>query len=368
MTRRPLAALAIAAGLWAATCQGAVRWCKDYDETLKLAKETGRPFLLVFARKGDASLRSVRKIFSSSRLARYSRVFLFCCVELEIVNNQIHSALLGKYHRERQIRLPLFYFADASETVLAKTGDRRAENLEYFFKLALHKHGPVADPRKLHEAVARLRKADELFKDGKYGAAASLYRSILALRVKAPPVAAARGKLAKIDEMAEAQLEAAQADLKDKAYADAVPKLAELERNFGPTKAGQAARKELARLRTLAEAKDAFAALEARAAAKGPGEPDATPEVDVEAECKIDGFSDEELDALDAMAQGGEPRQSPQQAADAARKARRLLGLARNWITNKRPDKAKDLLRKVIEDYPDTLYAEQAKAVLSGLE
>ena len=367
MQFRVVVAGTLVAVLWAVACQGSSRWTKSYDDCLKAAKESGRPMVVAFVRKGAANVKAVKKLFAKPRLARYSRLFVCCYVELEIANNQVSSPLFAKYKPTGQIRFPLIFFADANEATLAKTDSPKASDLAHFLKLALHKHGPIADPKKLREALKKLKQADALYEAGKYGPAAGLYSQIVALDFKAPPVDAARGKLAKIDAMANEQLEAARADVKAKAYADAIEKLAKLERGFSSVEAGQKAHIELEKLRKLPEAKEAFAALKPHSAAE-PEAAEAKGVAVVEAESRIDGFTDEELDALDAMARGGQASPAPARSPGAGKECRRLLGLARNWIANKRPDKAKLFLRRVLDKHPGTLYADQAKALLKDIE
>ena len=364
----PIAALV--AALAAAPCQGAIRWLKSYEDGLKLAKETGRPLCMVLVVAGSKNVTELKKLIYKPQLARYGRVFVFAYEEVQIVNRTVSSRLFGKFKHQGTVRFPYFFFVGPDETLYGKTMDKSPSTLDHFFKLAYHKHGPVADSRKLKAALTKLKRADALYEKGKHGPAASLYSDIVGMKFKAPPVEAAKEKLAKIEEMANQQLENARADLKDKAYADAVPKLADLGRHFGSLEAGQAARKELAGLRKLPEAQEAFAALDRRGSeGETPAGASAVEAVSAdESEWKLDGFTDEELDALDAMAGGAEPTPTPKAAADVSRKCRRLLGLARNWIANKQPDKARQYLRQVIEEYPDTLYAEQAKAILSGLQ
>jgi len=372
MRPRPLAAAALAAALTAQACLGAgIRWFDTYEEAEGLAKDTGRPLVAVVVQKGKVN--DLKKTFLKPKLLRFGRVFLFCYEEVEIVNNTIRSRLLAKFRFQGQLRLPYFFFADATGKVLGQTQDGSPGNLNDMLLIAYKKHGPVADPKTLKTALAKLKRADELYESGKYGPAASLYRQVAELKAKAPPVEAAKGKLAEIEQLATQRLADARADLEAKSYAKAIDRLSELAADFGALEAGQAARKELARLRTVPEAKEALAAAADRRASKGTDDSGATVSVVAldEADWKLDGFTDEELDALDAMAPGAEPAEAKPAAAKSdavARKCRRLIGLARNWIANKQPDKARRYLQQVIDQHPDTLYADQAKALLEGMK
>jgi len=363
-----VAAGALAALLSAAVCDGGVRWFKSYEDCHKAAQQTGRPMAIGFVTGGQQRVRAYKKMFDKRELARYQRIFLFVCVPVEIVNNTINNPLLAKYKPGARFRPPLTFFADSTEKTLHMLqGDKKSSDLAFGMRLALRKHGPVANPKKLREALAKLKQADAFYEAGNYGPAAGLYRKVVGMGFKAPPVAAAKGKLAKIEEMANEQLQDALADVEDKAYPDAVDKLTKLERQFASLEAGQKAHEQLGKLRKLPEAKEAFAAAKAAKADEPAADEPKGVSVD-EAESRIDGFTDEELDALDAMAGGDQASPAAARTPGAGKKCRRLLGLARNWIANKRPDKAKAMLRRVIDDYPDTLYADRAKAMLKEID
>ena len=369
MRTRLLVAAALAVLVTSSTCLAAIRWHDTYEEALEAAQETGRPMVVVVVRKGAKNVLALKKLFVKRQTAWAGRVFVFCYEEVEIVNNTVSSRLFAKFRFQGQLRLPLFFFAGPDEKLLGQTMDKTPSNLGDMLKIAYHKHGPVADPKKLKAALARLKAADALYEKGKHGPAARLYGEVVAMKFKAPPVEAARVKLAELEKAANQQLDDARSDIEEKAYADAIDKLAELDRGFSSLQAGRAARSELARLRKLPAAQKAFAELDQRAREREtqPGTPAAVALDD--ADWKLDGFTDDELDALDAMAGGAQPTRPPAgAAADVSKKCRRLLGLARNWIANKQPDKARRYLQQILDEHPDTLYADQAKAILEGLQ
>ena len=80
-----------------------------------------------------------------------------------------------------------------------------------------------------------------------------------------------------------------------------------------------------------------------------------------------DFFTEEELDALDKMAAGESP-EPPKSKPAAAAECHRLLSFARSWIANKRPDKARELLERIITKHPTTIYADQARILLKSLD
>ncbi|MFW6162274.1 MAG: hypothetical protein ACODAJ_05850, partial [Planctomycetota bacterium] len=243
--------------------------------------------------------------------------------------------------------------------------DSSPGNLRDMLRIAYRRHGPVADPDTLSTIAAQLKTADALYEKGAYARAARLYGQIVESKAKAPPVEAARNKLVAMERIATERLADARAELEAKACANAIDRLVELQRQFGAFEAGREARQELARLRNVPEAQDALAALDRQAEEAEPGAAVVT--VD-ESEWKLDGFTDEELDALDAMAAGEPAAPQPRRSEGGSKQCRRLLALARNWIQNKRPEKARPLLRQVIETAPGTLCADQAKMLLSKLD
>ena len=371
MMSRLFAAVALTAVLSSSPCLGGIHWHKSYEDALKVAKETGRPMVVVIVLKGNKNVTALKKLFVKPKLGRYGRVFIFCYEEVEIVNNSVSSRLFAKFRPQGALSFPCFYFVGPDEKLLGQMMGSSARDLGDMLMLAYRKHGKVADPKTLKAALSKLKEADALHKAGNLGRAASLYQQVASMEAKAPPIEAAKAKLAEIEKTANQQLEDARADLKDKSLADAIDKLTELDREFGSLDAGKEAHKELARLRKLPEAQKAFAELERRAseAKAEPGPAPGAPAAVAEADGKIDGFTDEELDALDALAQGAEaPKPSAARAADVSKKCRRLLGLSRNWIANKQPDKAKRFLQQIIDEHPETLYADQARAILDGLK
>jgi tetratricopeptide (TPR) repeat protein len=230
---------------------------------------------------------------------------------------------------------------------------------------ALKTHGPVASMKKARRADDDLKRANAFFEKGHYGPAARLYQGILEAKLKIPATETAKANLAKIVEKADKQLETARLDVADGAYREGIEKLLDLEDNFASLEAGKGARQELEKLRKLPEARAAFDALEKKTRAT-PKAVVARPTDDA-SDIDNDFFSEEELDALDEMATGEKPK-PVKQPSGGSRECRRLLSLARSWIANKRPDKARELLDKIIEKHPATLYADQARGLLKKLD
>lgn len=360
------ALLGLLVGLGAAApCRAAaVRWYDTYEEGLEAARKTGRPMAIVFGLEND-KLRAAKKLFERDQLVPFHRLFVFIYVEVSVKDGMVSHGLFHKYSPgEGRITFPLTFFADGEEKVLSKLqGGQSAGDLTTEMAAVLKKHGGIASPKKLREAQEKLDDANALLERKQYGAAARLYKDVVDLNLRVPATETAKKELAKIQEMAKKQLESARADVADRAYPNAVSKLLDLEETFSPLPEAREAHEELARLRALPEVKEALEKAETREAAAAPAAPGHTDDPN---DVAGDFFTEEELDALDRMADAGEAKPGADEAA-AATECRRLLTLARSWIANKRPEKARELLEKVVADHPGTIYADQAKALLEKL-
>lgn len=357
--------LALAAGMGsAATARGAIRWYDDYSEGLDVAKKSGRPMVVVFGLEDDKT-RAAKKLFDKDTLVPFHRLFVFIHIGITIKDRTVTHALFGKYPPgQGAITFPLIFFADTDEKVLSKVeGSQKATDLASEMTAALKKTGGPVNLKKTRDAQEAFDRANALAAKKQYGAAGKLYKEVVDLNLKLPATETAKKELAKIEEMAKKQLEAARADVADKAYPEAVRKLADLEETFSPLPAAREARGELAKLRKLPEAKEAFEKAERKEAVVARPAPKHTDDPN---DIENDYFTDEELDALDKMAGGEEARPAAKEAGPAA-ECRRLLTLARSWIANNQPAKARELLEKIIAKYPDGPYASQAEALLKSL-
>jgi len=369
MVRKLFACAALASALGAASSQGAIRWYDDYPTALDAAKKTGRPIVVVFSREGDRHAKLVKRIFEKNELAPFHRRFVFIYLEVSMAGNTFSHGLFNKYNPgPGGHQFPIIFYAGTDEKVISKAeGSQRASDVATDMKQALEKHGPVASVKKAHDAEKGLERAKALIEKERFGPAARLLQEVIALDLKIPATETAKAELAKIEERASKLLEAARLDLKDKAYRHAVARLLELEGNFPTLEAGKAAHKELAALRKLPEAKDAFEGLE-ETEAQTELRTDAVRHTDDPNDIDNDFFTDEEIAALDEMAKGEAAPEPAAKPEGTSGECRRLLSLARSWIANKRPDKARELLERVIAKEPNSIYADQAKAILKTLD
>jgi tetratricopeptide (TPR) repeat protein len=352
----------------ATACHGAIRWYDQYDSSLELAKKTGRPLVLVFAPGTETPPRASKRVFEKDELAPFHRMFVFVFLEVnqDAKSGTFSHGMFQKYPPGAGAHaFPIIFFVDTDEKILLKVEGAETKDLGSKMAGVIKKFGGVADPKKTRDAQDSLDRATALVAKKRYGAAARLYKNVVDINLRLPVTETAKKELAKIEELAAKELAAARTDVADKAYASAIEKLSDLEKLFAPLPAAKEARDELAKLRQVPEAKEAFEKSERKDApatveAKAPDEA-----TDLASEL----FTEEELDALDKMAGGAAAEETKATDGDAAAaECRRLLSLARSWIANKQPDKARELLDRIIEKHPDTLFADQAKALLKKIE
>lgn len=369
MAKRWMLAGLLVAMAAAAPCRAAIRWYDDYNDGLEVAKKAGRLMVIIFGLDEDKDGAFSKKVFDKEQLAAFHRMFVYIYIGMTARNGTVSHGLFSKFPPgEGALSFPIIFFVDGEEKILKKLDGRQdPAALAKEMATLLKKHGVPPSPKQTREVQDALDRANALLAKKQYGGAARLYKTIADMGVKMPAVDTAKKELATIEELAKKQLEAARADLADKAYPDAARKLADLVETFSPLPEAKEAHDELARLRALPEAKaalDEAARKEtpaARAAAPGPTTDPNDPANDF--------FTEEELDALDRMASADEAK--PPAAADsgaAAAECRKLLTLARSWIANNRPDKARDLLGQIMAKHPDTVFADQAKALLETLK
>jgi len=354
----------------AATSHGAFRWLNDYHDAREAAKKTGRPIALVFGREGAQNVRLATRIFSRNPIPAFHRHFVFCYLEVGMANNTFSHGLFRKFPPgPGGHRFPLIFFTNLEEKILSQTeGSPRPTDLAFLMRDVLRKHGPIAGAKKASDMEAYAKRADALLEKKQFGPAGKLYKAIVDADLKLEVSEKARKQLAAIAERASKQLAAARTDIADKAYRDAVDRLEELLETYPYLEAGQEAAKELAKLRKLPEASKVLA--EAEAASSGQttiAEPELTTDpTDIENNF----FTDQELDVLDNLDSAEQEAAAPpaKKAPSASAQCRRLLSLARSWIANKKPEKARELLQRIIDEHPTSLYADQAKMLLKSID
>jgi hypothetical protein len=358
----------------------AARWHDTYEEAHQLAVEFNRPIVLLFVSEKD-QVREAQRLFNRPEVRRLQRLFVFAYEVVLVKDRTISSPLFHKYPPEGgKVRMPMFVivFASPDEKVLYQMqGVPSTKDLRLGMGIALRKHGPVPDIADIRQAKRALERIDALIQEENYAPASRLCSRLAEKNITAKFTEETKKRLATLNEAASSRLADARRYLRAENYSLAVPALTAVRHDFPTLDAAREAAAELAKLQELPAAKAAFksaAKAEAAPAAEGGASPNTvtigalTIQVKRPApEDAPDAFTDAELDALDKLGQpGAEPDAIRRSTSNP--KAQRLLRFARNWMANDKPDKAVRLLAQILDLYPDSAEADQAKVLLEKLD
>jgi len=314
--------------------RGASKAPQAYRNALEESRKTGRPMMVFFGRDACGNCRYTKGNLKSSRLATYKRQIIEVMLDCDARENR---PLMSRLCTGKEMRmLPFIFYLSPKEEMLEHTSSAQGvEQLRSKFQSVLRKCRPLS-PTRVAKAIRALKKANALMDQGRCGAAVRAYQGIAKLGADVGPVEEAKASLEIIKQLGDTLLEEAQGAAGETKFAHAAPRLVLLQRDFGGTKASRAARAELEKLKSNPEAKDALEALGLASA------PPATP--------------------------GKAPAGKPAAAGSKATAASRLLRIAKNLIANKRPDKAKPFLQRIVQQYPDTDAAVEAAAMLEVMD
>jgi hypothetical protein len=251
----------------------------------------------------------------------------------------------------------------AAQTNYKKAQDKAAE-AEYKQKMA----------ENMESIKEMFRTAEDLYKEQRYREAASFYQSVaMATNPKAQKeVDTSRSRLLEMEELAQQHLKAADdADLA-REYLKEVEELTIVVKDFPFTKACATALNRLVALKSRREVAAHVDYAEAEAAeaagnlaqalklykklAENPRFENSVPAL--KARRKVDSLQKDEA-TREAL--------KTQLMAEADKEAPVILNAGRNFLLNNRPAEAKEKFRAVIEKFPDTTYAEQARQELEKL-
>ncbi len=414
-----LVALAFLATDLTAEAQG-VRWATSFDEALKEAQEREVLILCVLNMEGEASNDLMIRLLSTSKsFAKVSRQ-LVCvygnrdqhvetkkkvdgkvmdvCPRLGTArcsaHKEIEQTLVRRYGSvmmgdDGNVRTPCQWLVDGTGKVVEviaggdrNTGFTEVPEGEFVSRLsaAARKYGPGLSSDEYHELMRLLKEANELKEKGDYSGAASLYQKALKVtRKKVSAVKKAEAALAEINGIAQKGLDKAKALTKEGKYGEALALLRDISAKFKGSSAEKKARKQLktmkknpkiAKLMRESEAEQAADVLFAKGqtAEKAKNWKAALKAykgcVKRYPETKAGKASQKRHDELMS-----DPEIGPKiREAAAAKDCKGWINLAKNFISNNMPDRARIQLRKVIDNYPGTTYAKQAQAMLDRLK
>ncbi|HUT36439.1 MAG TPA: thioredoxin family protein [Planctomycetota bacterium] len=305
---------------------------KDYQAALRESRRTGRPIMALFGREACGNCRYTKKALDDASLAPLRRQIVYVSLDCDAAENR---PLMSRLRQGKDISiLPFVFYLSPKEEVLDYTsGSQGADALRDKVKAALAKQRPTSDEQ-LAKAAKAVEKANTLMDSGQCGAAAPTYLAVAKMKSESALVEEARDSLEVITLLSKELLEAARAAAGEKDYAGAAARLAIVRRDFEGSKAAAEAEDELGKLRAEPEAKAALEAAGLATAAPGP-----KPPVD-----------------------------TPAPGADQEAAAKRLFSMAKNYLANKLPDRARPLLERIVKDHPDTATAAEARALLQTLQ
>jgi Tetratricopeptide repeat len=413
-----LVALALISGS-TAHAQG-IHWAKSFDEAVKEAKERGVLILCVLTMNGEGSNEQMQGLYANNPALKKACGKFVCVFANKDLHQQLRKKIDGveqpicqvcgnipcKVHQDLAqvlvrlygdvmidptggVRTPVQWLVDGEKDLveIIAAGTREtgfdvlsAAELISRLKAAAKKYGPGLSADQYHKLKSLLTEGETLEKAGSYAAAAAKYNEIIKVAPKkVGAVETAQANLKRIAVIGEKNIAEAEVLVKGEKYAEAMDLLKKVTKEFKGSPAEKRAKEVLAQMKKnpavarliqasaasagagkilaqaeAAERKKAWKkALEAyRSCAKQyPGT-----EAGKKAQAKVAEF--ESSDEIMGKIRG----------AAAAKDCGGWLNLAKNFISNNVPERAKVYLRKVIDNYPGTTYAREAQELLDGLK
>jgi tetratricopeptide (TPR) repeat protein len=219
-------------------------------------------------------------------------------------------------------------------------------------------------------AADAMTKGEEAYKESRY-AAAYLYYKDAAAGPDAKRAAEARKRIAEIEAMARRKLVEADVLIRRRRRTQAVEVLKQLIESFPYCEAARTARDKLLRLSNMPSVRADIRFAEGEAQEQAENYHEALKIYD-----EVRRQWPEELAALRARVAADRIRSDPDKMAwvreameaEAERECPMLLNLAKNYLMNDDTARAREKLQKVVEDFPGTTYAEDARAMLDALD
>jgi hypothetical protein len=259
-----------------------------------------------------------------------------------------------------------------AEKALRKADKERREKEAQKQDLAEYKEKTFQNLGQIKEMMA---SADGAFKEKQYAKAAAFYQSVAGATVPGSETMAqsARDKLVAMEDLAKARLKAAEdADLEGN-YTKEVEELGIIATEFKDTKVKEIAMRRLISLKSKPEVAAEVEYMQAESML-GEGKMLAGIEVlkslannpryeNSVAQFKAKRKLDELNESEDARA-----KVKAEYDAKVEKEAPAMLAAAKNFVSNHKPKLAIEKLQQLIEKFPDTTYAEQAKKQIEELK
>jgi tetratricopeptide (TPR) repeat protein len=417
-----LVALTLLIAAEASVAQG-IRWASSYDEALKEAKERGVLLLCVLtdSQSGETANPAMLGLYANNGAVQKACGQFVCILGDRGRHNEVKRKIDGeqrsvcpilgnlpcKVHVEIEgiltrkfgdvmidpmggVRTPVQWLVDGDEKVveIVAAGDRTqgfdvlsADELATRLNAAAKKFGPGLSSEQYHQLRDLLAQGDELRQKGDLAGAIGKYQAVLKAspQKKVATVVEAEKRLSEIADVGRKEMAEAQKLIEEKRYGEGMARLQEVAKKYHDTDAEREAKQALESLKQNPEVAKLIEAQARKQAAD-----DLLEEGRVADEKQDYGKA---LDAYRKCAEGYPDTDSGQAAAKrqaemeadetimgaireaaASKDCTRWLNLAKNFISNNVPDRAKVYLEKVIQTYPGTSYARQAQELLDKLK
>jgi len=313
-----------------------------YLDAIEDARRSGLPVVVAIGRKDDPNLKALKP--QLDQLA--ARRNLIGVAVLDPGETDA-SSLEARLRKGLNLPTPpfLFLLSPKEEVLESASGAITAQAFSAKWQAASEKCR--VDLLPVMKALGGLVEANDQMDDRHCGTAARLYRDLVA-DPKFPPtmVQEAKASLDAIDELAARLLKEAQAAKP----AEAASYLLLLQRDFDGLKVADAARSELDKIRDAPEVK-AILQASSSVVATLPGDDGEEP---FRAPAK-DTSKEEPAAAKETKATAPRPKVDPSAS---------LFRVAKSLIDNKRPDRAKPVLERIVKEYPKSDAAIEARELL----
>jgi len=254
-------------------------------------------------------------------------------------------------------------------------GYRPLDTFKNVMEQFLVRIGPIVPPAVKSRAARRLRAAEKALEKQDYVTAARGARDLLKLKQKFDEQNRAREMLGEIEAEGQNQFEAAQLLASEKKYSEATAGYSKVAKTFAGMEVAKDALKAINTLKNDPVLKKMLKEKEARSMWD---EAQADEEAGRHREAiKLYSQLSSRYSSLElgrnarkkylALMADPEIRKSLD-LEKVTRQCRSWLSMGRNWARNDQKAKAKDYFQRIIDKYPDSTYAEQARAEIDNLK
>lgn len=294
----------------------------------------------------------------------------FVCIKID---GDREPKVVGKYGINGY---PAVYFLSSNEKVIEQIGGYiPAKQFLPVMEQVMKEAGPTVSPATAGRAKQLLSALEAAWEREDYAAAAKKAREILDLPQEAPEKADAQQRMDEIEEKAKSRMESAQSLEKESKFQEAAEAYRKVMKEFAGAKASVDAEKAVAKLNRRPEVLRKQQEGEAKKiwAEAQKLEDDKKYASAIKLYQKIVSDYPELSLAGDALkrkkALEGDPAvQAALNSQKGEKECRSWLSMARSWVRNGNPAKAREVFQKIIDNYPDSSFAEEARKELEAVK